>query len=222
MRTLWIAGASALAAAGLTYAAFAPGALTINGNTVQTSYTTVNGKTYVPLADVAKALNFVVVKKDGGYELAASSGANQAEGTRGKVGQTLNAGIITFQVKEVIETDSYECEQRNGTEHPLYDAKDKLVVVKIKIKNARAKPISLDTWGGELTALTDTEDHSFTTHNLDGQRGPDLLPGAAVDFALIYEIPKKAAVGDYVYQAHVYMPDKGYKDLTFRISTKAD
>ncbi|MFT2536481.1 hypothetical protein ACMWQD_29300, partial [Escherichia coli] len=70
---------------------------------------------------------------------------------------------------------------------------------------------------------TDTAEHSFTKRDQDGQRAPDLLPGSACDFALMFtNVPGDATPNDLVYVLHSYTLEHGYKDFTFRISLKQD
>ena len=209
-----VAGCAALA-----YGAFAPGRLVISGKEVSTDYLVHDGRTYLPIADVAKAMNLGVQKIDGGFELSPAGGANQVQGLNGKVGDQLSCGAFLFKVTDALETDSYDFERSQHHEAPFRDT-DKLVVVKFHVKNATPAIQSLDTAGGTLTALTDDKDHNFKSGNLDGVRAPDMLPGSAVDFALIFYVPKDTSLGDMVYQLHSYNLKTGYKDYTFRVSLK--
>ena len=211
---------SIISAFGFGYLSVSSGPLTINGKSVQTNFVVVDGKTYAPLADVAKALNMTLVPDGSGFKIVPVGGANQVEGLNGKKGQLLNCGAFTLKVTDVIVTTDYKRKWSSGSEQPLTDGEN-VVVVLFHIKNAASKKQSFDVLGGSLTALTDGNDHSYTTTNWDGaDRAPNLLPGAGSDFGLIYRFPKGAEVGDMVYQLHGYNPDTGYRDYTFRVSLK--
>jgi len=203
----------------IAYGALAPGRLVVSGKEVSTDYVVQNGRTYVPIADVAKSLGMSVQKIDDGYEIKPDGGANQVQGLNGKVGDQLNCGAFLFKVTDVVEGDSFDFEHSSHHEVVFPDG-NKLVVVKIQIKNATKVVQSLDSLGAALTALTDDSGHNFTTRSEDGARAPDILPGAAFDFALVYSVPKDAKVGDLVYQMHSYSNNGGYKDYTFRVSLK--
>lgn len=205
--------------AALAYAALSPGRLIVSGREVPTDFITQNGRTYVPLSDVAKGLNMDVQKISGGFELKPAGGANQVEGLNGKIGDQLSCGAFLLKIVEVTETQEYTL-AHNGQKQAPASTANKLVVVKFRLKNATPVTQSIDPYGGNHTALTDDEGHNFKSTNLDGERAPDVLPGAAVDFTLIFDIAKDAALGDMVYQLHSYTVKSGYKDYTFRISLK--
>lgn len=205
--------------AALAYGALSAGRLVISGKEVQTDFVSQNGKTYVPIADVAKALGMTATKIDGGYEIKPAGGANQVQGMNGKVGEQLSCGAFLFKVTDVVETDTFDFEHSVHHEVAFPDG-NKLVVVKIRVKNATKVVQSLDTLGGNLSCLTDDAEHSYKSENLDGPRAPDMLPGSASDFNLIYSVPKATVLGDVVYQLHTYSSKTGYKDYTFRITTK--
>src|SRR5579864_4386176 len=69
----------------LAYGLFSEGRLVFSGKEVATDYLVKNGRTYVPIADVAKAMNLSVKKIDGGFELAPGGVSGQVEGLNGKV-----------------------------------------------------------------------------------------------------------------------------------------
>ena len=49
-------------------------------------------------------------------------------------------------------------------------------------------------------------------------RGQDVLPGAAVDFALTFDVPENEQIQDLVYQLAFYMA--GPEKKKFRVSLK--
>ena len=49
-------------------------------------------------------------------------------------------------------------------------------------------------------------------------RGVDLLPGAAVDFAVTFEVPENCTLKDLVYQPSFYGGDPACNKKKFRVS----
>lgn len=83
--------------------ALAGDTLIMNGQTASTEVRTIGGSAYVKLADVAKALGMVLIKRpDGKYEISRAGGTNQVEGVaQGKIGSVLFDGKWRFQVQSV-------------------------------------------------------------------------------------------------------------------------
>jgi len=188
--------------------------LYINGTLASTRVLQNNGIAYVPVADVAKALKQIVVTKPDGYAIASAGGSNQVEGMNGKIGDKITNGQVVFSVVKVLRFDKYERQFSTGTESPAAPGDD-LVAIVIRVKNATQKSPWIAVIGGKVTALTDHDEHAYKhVYNDSKSLTPTLLPGSAVDFALVYSIPKSAKLGDLVYQMAV----AGFKDTTFRIS----
>lgn len=195
----------ALAAFGfaeLVWALIAPGSLTVNGKTVSTDFIDKGGRIYVPLADVAKALNLTVSKSGAGYRLDPIGGANQVEGLHGKVGDVLRTPEFTFTVSKVIASEHYVKQFGSGT----VDADQGKLIVGIvcRVKNATGKTMYFNPFGKSRTALTDEDEHAYSCYtggasDLPGGI-PTLLPGSAYDFALTYQIPSTAKLKDLVYE----------------------
>ncbi|MBI1756903.1 MAG: hypothetical protein HYR64_07340 [Fimbriimonas ginsengisoli] len=208
-------GGAAIAVAG--WAGFGRGSLTINGKSVETNFYLHDGSTYVPIADVAKALNMVVVKQAGGFELSPAGGANQVEGLNGKVGQTLSCGTYLFKVVEIVRVDKYQKRFSEGEVGPE-GGKD-IVAVIIHMKNATKQKVTLDPFGGSNTAITDQDEHSYGSYTGLAcdvpNRGIEMIPGSATDFALIYSVPKREKLKDLVYQTASY---SNVKNGTFRVA----
>jgi hypothetical protein len=183
-----------------------------------------NGKTYAPISDIAKAMGMVVVKTSGGYDLVRPGGANMVQGLRGKIGQELFNGKYRFTVLEVVRTSAYKPRFYN----PGYDItpsapSNEILAIICRLKNGTKEPVTIDLLMGANTAVTDMKEQSYAPDMGAGtdlaSRGPKVLPGAAVDFALTFEIPKSAELKDLVFTVN---------DLTakpnpdFRVSLKSD
>lgn len=186
--------------------------LIVNGTTASTDVRVIGGKAYVPLADVAKALDYTVQKNAGGYELIKAGGATQiANKNVGKIGEEIFTGKWRFTVLGV---------QRVAEAVPEYLADEKwtrrtadkgmdIVVLKCRIKNGTAAKdtIVMDKWKGNNTTLTDEEENSYepTQYGYDAKmsehfpEGATFLPGAAINFNIRFEVPKKSKLKDLVF-----------------------
>lgn len=211
-----------IAAAALAFAWYVQGsALFVNGNLASNSVIERNGVAYVPIKDVAKALKLNVQKTAKGYELSDAGGANQIEGINGKVGDMLWNGFVRFKVVKVIRgkeyTNQFSGDQQKVT--PFPEGND-LVVVVCHVVNGTKEKVTCLLPAGDDTGLTDTDAHSYgprTGLSIDcPSRGQDLLPGAAVDFALTFDVPASATLKDLVYQVNIMVV--GADKKKFRVS----
>ncbi|HVT11379.1 MAG TPA: DUF4352 domain-containing protein [Fimbriimonadaceae bacterium] len=189
--------------AAVVWAALAPGSLTVNGKSVSTDFIEKGGRTYVPLADVAKVLDMKVAKNGSGYTLEPVGGANQLEGLHGKVGELLRTPEFTFEVKKVTMDPHYHKQFGDGTvdaQHPG----STIVAIQIRMKNATNKAVFLNPFGQNMTALTDQDEHAYTQYTGGWADVPpgdhQMIPGSAIDFALVFEMPTKEKVKDLVYE----------------------
>jgi len=217
-----VALAAGCMAVALAY--YASSNLYINGNLASSSVIDVKGVAYVPVKDVAKALKMNVTKSSRGLEISPAGGANMVGGLTGKVGDELFNGFHRFKVVEVIRGKSYT-NRFSGDNQAItpFPANDDLVIVICRLKNATKQTENLSLPGGELTSLTDMDEHSISPRNglsLDApSRGPNLLPGSAVDFALTFDVPENAQLKDLVYQVSDF--DLKHKSEPFRVSLKS-
>ena len=181
-----------------------------------------NGKTYVPLSDVAKALGMTIMKTPTGWDLVRAGGANMVQGLRGKVGEELFNGKYRFTVVKVTRAASYTPQfVKLGYEITPVSAAGEIVAVHCRLKNGTKEPVTFDITMGKNTALTDEKEQSYAAFNgasIDMvSRAPKVLPGAAVDFALTFEVPKDAVLKDLVFTVN----DLTAKDSPdFRVSLK--
>ena len=208
--------------------------LIIAGKTASTDIRIINGRPYVPLADMAKAMNGAAVKhKGGGYEItlgsvdtttpqagAAAGGANEVRGTRGKIGQVLFNGKWRFSVLSIERAASYDSqflpEKRNFT--PNGDTEE-LVIVRCRMKNGQkaTQAPMLSPIHPRHTALTNNQEESFAPIDYDKRgshtdEGPTMLPGSQTEFAILFSVPKGTMLKDLVFSVeNVYeeSPDGG-------------
>lgn len=185
----------------------------LNGQLVSSDARVVGGKTYIPLADAAKALQTTVKPRgDGGFDLVPAGGATMvATKLVGEMGEEVMTGKWKFAVLGI---------ERMKQRDPVYLPKEsynhidaqggqELIVLKCRFKNAtKAKDgIVLASWEGNNTALTTPEEQSFQPHrkgydavfNEHFPDGAKILPAAALDFYLIFEVPQGTKVKDLVF-----------------------
>ena len=231
------AAAALVMTAGLATAAGALGQgalkLVIAGKTASSDVRILDGKPYIPLADMAKAMNGTAVKhKGGGYEItlggvdtptpeagATAGGANEVHGTRGKIEQVLFNGKWRFSVLSVAHTASYDSqflpEKRTFT--PAGDTEE-LVIVRCRMKNGQneTQVAMLSQVHPHHTALTDSEAQSYAPMDYDKRgghtdEGPTMLPGSQTEFAIVFSLPKGTTLKDLVFSIQNFdeAPDGG-------------
>lgn len=201
--------------AAFVYAAAVGPKLTVNGKVASTDVRMIGGKAYVPIADVAKALDMQVTKSAGGYAIAPAGGANMLAGnSTGKMGEEVFTGKWRFKVLNVERTKTYKETQRvlNPDEYEA-QAGEELIVVSCRVKNGTKKKDELvysKDWEGTMNALTDMEEHSYQPISFDVKEsetapvGVIFLPGAAVDFKMIFRVPEGTQLKDLVFTALRY------------------
>lgn len=218
-RTIALAALVLTASAGIALARgrYAEQKLYLSGKVASSNVIMQNGAAYVPIKDVAAALDMTIEKRPDGFALTRSGGANQAEGMQGKVGDDLFNGQVRLKVSEVFRGSSYKRRFSKGDDIVAPDGQD-IVAVVMRFKNGTMKSQFPNVTGKQPTGLTDENEHAFEPRSFpDGTgRNVELLPGAATDFALIFTVPKGAALKDLVYTV-----DCGIlKPSTFRVSLK--
>ncbi len=228
-------------AVGAAWAA-AGSSLFMNGKVASSDVRVIDGSAYVRLADVAKALNMVVVKRADGYEITKPGGANAIEGAvQGKIGDVLFDGRWRFQVLSVLTPESYTMKSDadtydsaglshlNSSTHVLTPKADyKLVIVQCRISNGQKAKAQLWTAIGDAkmnTALADTAGVSHPPVAYDFQGAPiqttPLIPGAGMSFPIIFSVPSETHVKDLVFTLRTNGgADPSYKDV--RVSLVPD
>lgn len=194
----------------------------IEGKVATNDVITRNGKTYVPISDVAKALGMTVVKTGSGWDLVRAGGANMVQGLRGKVGEELFNGKYRFTVVKITRTPSYTPQfAKLGFDLTPASAENEIVAIHCRLKNGTKEAVTFDILMGKNTALTDDKEQSYAAYNGGSvdmvARAPRVIPGAAADFALTFEVPKTAELKDLVFTVN----DLTAKDSPdFRVSLK--
>ena len=205
-----------------------------NGQTLTQDARQMNGQTYVPLADVARALGGRVATHPGGGLMIATDngaggseagrpaagGANEVRGTRGAVGDWFFNGFWRFRVNSVEHPDTYNFQYAAfPREVKPHSDTDQLVVLHCTVKNGQkkaAEPI-LTTYGTAVqqTALTDDQGQSYAPLEFDVRSG-DLASGAAKNFVVVFSVPKDAHLKDLIFT--LYSTAYGNKPSNVRVS----
>ncbi len=208
--------------------------LIIRGKTVSSEVRIIEGRPFIPLSDMAKAMNGTVVKhKAGGYEITFGSvdtttpdahpvagGANEVRGTQGKIGQVIFTGKWRFSVLSVDHAANYDSQflPDKRTFVPSGDTEE-LVIVRCRMKNGQkdTQMAMLSPVHPHHTALADNQGQSYAPMDYDKRggstdEGPKLLPGAQTEFAVLFSVPKGTVLKDLVFSiqnAYEDTPDGG-------------
>ena len=188
----------ATAAGGATR--LAPATIEYNGTSAVADVIVKDGHAYVSVSSVAKMLHASVEKSGTTYRFVPFDGARQVEGDYGKIGVPVKLGDANITVTDVFVGSTYKHKFSSGDES--VDGSKQIVAVSIHIQNTLQEKVVCSLMGGDKTALADTHGHSYGPGTFGDweNRAPFLLPGAAVDFALLFNIPAGEEVKDLVYQ----------------------
>jgi hypothetical protein len=227
--------AVAFGVVGLGFAVQAAQNLKINGQVASSDVRMIGGKAYVPVADVAKALGLKVAKVGGGYELSNEGGAGplQAKGS-GKIGQEIFSGKWRFQVIDFKRADTYAETRTKRPKTHKAESGQEFVVVNCRVKNgtkAKDELVFSRDWEGTNTSLTDSGEQAHQVFAFDVREdenapiGCYFLPGAAIDFSIVFQVPKGTEVKDLIFTAMQYKFRSGYDQKKepphdFRVSLK--
>lgn len=232
-RSALLVMAALLIAAVACWAAQHAAKLIVNGRTASTDVRIINGKAYAPLADVAKALNMVIAKRGGNYEMVAPGGANQVEGARqGKIGDVLFTGKWRFSVLGIERVDRYQEQFYQGKKTLTpQGAGENLLIVRCRIANGMKEaksPILSERMSGK-TALAGDQGQSFGPLDYDARQASDkwqdyaaaaLLPGAGMEFTLVFSVPTATDPKSLVFTMLTYPDDVGGKGTDVRIELR--
>ncbi len=181
-----------------------------------------NGRTYVPIADAAKVFGVQVRKTESGFEFFQEGGANQLSGLTGKVGQVLSCGWATVKVTKVERAGKHYVKQFTDGDLDAINDADEIVAVTMRVKNATKEPQMFQPVGDQHISLIDDDEHSFppiTGLGIDQHdRATNMLPGSAYDFAVLFNVPKKAKLTQFVYGVDFMNPKLPHKDFRIDIA----
>ncbi len=208
--------------------------LTINGHSVSTSARQIGGQTFVPINDVARALNMKATVKGTDIVLTAAGGAQQAGKLAGNTGEDLTSGLYGFKVVSTTRTLKYDLKypsQYQSADTLEATAGQELVIVNCRLKNTTPTKQEFAFSTGEWaynTSLTDLDEQSYQPMKFDvladegAPLGRYVLPGASLNFAIVFAVPKDTKLKDVVFSVLKY-GDRGTKKFTdFRVSVKGN
>lgn len=216
-----LALAGALLILGVAALAAGQARLMMNGKVASSDVRVIGGKSYVPIADVAKSLGMVVVKWGDGYEIKKPGGASQVGNLSGKIGDVLFDGKWRFQVLSVTNPASYtikspEAEPLGGASDLVkWDSKTQVMravpryhLVQFGCRVTNGQKTQQRLWtapndAGIHTALTDMEGgaHVPAAYDYPGaaiQTKP-MLPGQITNFNLLFSVPDDTRLKDLVF-----------------------
>lgn len=226
--TLWAASTLLLALAAVALAQSVT-RLTINGRTASVDVRSIDGRPYVSLRDMARAMGGHLVRSSSGYAIETDSvggdtepagGANEVHGSRGSLGQMLFTGKWRFEAVSLSRSSSYDSQYLpdHQTFSPSGDSEE-LVVVQCRLKNGQtsAQKAMLSSVHPHNIALTDDRGQSYSPVAFDKRtdstdEGPKMLPGSQTDFCVLFSVPRGTRLRDLVFSlqnAYEDTPDGG-------------
>ena len=206
--------------------------LNINGSTVSTAAKSINGQMYVPVSAVAKALKMKVSASGNVIKLTPAGGTYQvANKLQGKIGEDLFSGKWGFKVLSVERTKNYKFRFVNryqSAESLEAEGNEELVIVNCRLKNGTRQKdefsFSKADYGSENTSLTDLDAQSYQPTALDvladesAPLGKYALPGASINFSIVFRVPQGTQIKDLVYSVVRYAERGDHKSTDFRIA----
>ena len=226
-----LAVVSVLSASAVAFAATSSARWTLNGALVSSDVRMINGKPYVALADVARAMKMGVVKTGSTYNVRVTGGATQVNGVRqGKIGDQLASNKWGLMVTGVREVDEYtEVYSQAGQKLVPKGANDKLVIVDAVLRNnvQRSQTPMLTERVAGNTALADDQGQSYAPIDFDARQemgkmgsyaATTMLPAAKVKFALVFSVPRDTKPSALVFSFLNYPDDVGGKGTDVRVT----
>lgn len=234
-----IVGSFAAVLAAVALAGHLRQSLYIDGKMVSGDIRVIEGRSYVPVGDVAKALGYQISRREDGLSLDRAGGANQVGNSNtGKQGQEIFTGKWRLLVSNVERVKSYDFVDNNfvpsSERHMAASETEDLIVVTCRIKNgtpARDELVFSGTWDGMHNALTDENENSYIPAGFDLKPTEDspvgamFNPGAAINFKVIFRVPTSAHPKDFIFTAMSYSARsqfdmKGHPPTDIRVSLR--
>ena len=204
--------------------------LIVNGKAASNDVRIINGKSYAPVADIAKALDMVVVQRpDGKIELTrqGGSGAIDAKLT-GKVGDFLFDGGWRFKVVSVESAKEHTVVNKFISDQHVAEEGNRLIIVNVVIRNANKKLGNLYP-GDVALASEDGGSESVTHYDFPFNNSPSsfkpILPGAEQKGAILFEVKEDFKEKDLIFTisreySHYDAAVLPKEDTVMRISLK--
>lgn len=220
-RTFWVLGATA-AGTSICWGAQSTSRLMMDDIVLSSDVQIFKGRAYVPVSDVARAMDTTVSRKGGTWTMARTDGDGPLRFVDGKISSTALSGRWSFRIASVQRSSVYS--PLKGVDRAQLaprEAGDELVVVSCTLKNSarETREVYMDAGSSGNTSLTDSQSHGYVPMAYD-RRSNDgaairMLPGAAYDFSLVFSVPIGS---DLRYLVYSVQPSGGDKPTEFRMS----
>ncbi len=180
--------------------------LTMDGAVVSTNVRSIDGRAYVPLVDVAKALGRTVNASGGAYDLALAASAQRRDGLNGKMATDGFSGLWRLNVRSVEQVAGYS-PQYGSDKAPITprESGDALVVIKCQLRNGTKamQDVSFDRNASGNTAVVDDQEHGYVPLAYDarnsGYGSAKIPPATTMDFAILFSVPAGAKLTHLTY-----------------------
>lgn len=200
-----------------------PKALYINGQVASTNVIEKDRRAYVPLVDIAKALDMGLSTRPGGYDMVTKAAPPAPPATvSGKIGEAVSNGQLTLTVIEIVRRETYA--KRYIQSDVTAERGHEIVAVVCRLRNDTGREAHVDLSGGSGTALGDSTGRSYPQRvGLPDAAFPavKLVPQTAVEFAILFEMPKATVPSEFRYEPLITQ-DSHFKGGLFRIALAKD
>jgi len=179
--------------------------VTMDGSVISSDVRMVNGRPYVPLSDLAKAIDRAVVRKGTGYALTQVGGGSGGTPIAMIAGNSLSRSW-RFTVASVDMVGAYT-PSFGADKTPIapQEAGDVLAVIGCRLTNgAKAMRVpSFDKSSSGNTAVMDNRKRAYVPLAYDLRTNGDTVasmpPGSQQDFAVIFSVPSDAGLDHLTY-----------------------
>lgn len=208
--------------------------VSVDGRRVSSNVLEVNGLVYVPLSDMAAALNRTVVKSGDDYDLQPVRGGKPIKpeiilnpkptgktGLTGAVGETLNSSQASVTVLQVVRGESYVSALTGKTFDAKPDTEAVAVVCRFKNCLKKTRRYDLGRFKPGETALVLADGKRLAPGDWDRKDAIATVPAlASVDFAVIFYVPTGTTAQEFVYQVRPNDFDSTMREDVFRVQLK--
>lgn len=202
--------------------------LVIHGKVASERVRTIDGEAWVPVRDVAKAEGLTVQKSGNRLELVEAGGANQVDGLRGKIGDTVFDGSWRLTVHSFERVDSYHIQSKTSTDysiwHAIADLQDDtftpkpgyaLYVADCTVKNGTHDDAQFEwSTADNKTSVADASgaNHPWIVFDIPSSAfvSKPVLPGAAIDFKICFAVAADAHPQDLIVTLKSLTQKKGH------------
>ncbi len=203
--------------------------LIVNGKVASSRVRMIDGEAWVPVRDVARAQGLTVQKSGSRLELVEAGGANQVDGLRGKIGDTVFDGSWRLTVHDFERVDQYHIVSKTSTDYSISgaiaDYNDgtftpkpgyTLYVADCTVKNGTHENQQFD-WNpiDNKTSIADTSGSNYPWIVFDipspSFNSRPILPGSAINFKICFSAASDARPQDLIITLKSLTQGKGHE-----------